>query len=250
VKTRIIAVAAAAILAIIGAVVLVVAVRSADAANVAGAQLQSVLVVKQEVPAGTSADHLGDAVTVEQIPAAYVADDAIGSLDDIAGLVAAVNLKPGEQVLESRFASSIDLASTGVHIAVPEGLQEVSVAVDLQRIAGGAIGPGDRVGVFASFDKDAVPSAKGEPVTGQLFDQVLVTSVASTVDPDADEQQAQGLVLVTLALDSDGATKLVGAAEFGHIWMTGQNDETTAGTTDGVVSYLHDKPTGGAGAHK
>lgn len=248
-RTRIIAVVAAAVLAVIGAVVLVVAVRSADQANVAGAQLQSVLVVTQEVPAGTTADHLGDAVTVEQIPSKYVAKDAIASLDEIAGLVASVTLQPGEQVLESRFATSIDLASSGVHIAVPEGLQEVSIAVDLQRIAGGAIGPGDRVGVFASFDKDSTPQANGKPISGQLFDQVLVTSVTSTVDPKSDDPQAQGLVLVTLALDADGATKLIAAAEFGHVWMTGQNDKTDAGSDD-AVSYLHDKPTGGAGASK
>jgi pilus assembly protein CpaB len=209
-----------------------------------------VLVVKQQVPAGTSADHLAQAVTVEQIPARYVAADAISSLDEIAGLVAAVDLQPGEQVLETRFASSVDLASSGVHIAVPEGLQEVSVAVDLQRIAGGAIGPGDRVGVYVSFDKDAVPVAKGEPFTGQLFDQVLVTSLASTVDPDADEQQAQGLVLVTVALGAEDAAKFVAAAEFGHIWMTAQNEDTEPGDADSVVSYLHDKPAGGPGARK
>jgi pilus assembly protein CpaB len=248
-RTRIIAVAAAAVLAIIGAVVLVVAVRSADQANVAGQQLQSVLVVTQQVPAGTSADHLGDAVTVEQIPARYVVKDAVDSLDDIAGLVAATTLQPGEQVLASRFASSVDLASNGVHIAVPEGLQEVSVAVDLQRIAGGAVGPGDRVGVFASYDKDSTPQANGKPVTGQLFDQVLVTSVTSTVDPNKDDPQAQGLVLVSLALDADGAAKLISAAEFGHIWMTGQNDKTASPSSD-AVSYLHDVPTGGAGASK
>jgi pilus assembly protein CpaB len=248
-RTRIIAVAAAAVLAIIGAVVLVVAVRSADQANVAGQQLQSVLVVKQEIPAGTAADHLGDAVVVEQIPSRYVAKDAVAGLDEISGLVASTTLQPGEQVLESRFASSIDLASNGVHIAVPEGLQEVSIAVDLQRIAGGAIGPGDRVGVFASFDKDSVPAASGQGVTGQLFDQVLVTSVTSTVDPNSDDPQAQGLVLVSLALDADGAAKLIAAAEFGHVWMTAQNDKTRSGGGD-AVSYLHDTPTGGAGASK
>lgn len=248
-RTRIIAVAAAAVLAIIGAVVLVVAVRSADQANVAGQRMESVLVVTQQVPAGTSADHLGNAVTTEQIPARYVVKDAVTSLEDLAGLVASTTLQPGEQVLASRFATSIDLASSGVHIAVPDGLQEVSVAVDLQRIAGGSVGPGDRVGVFASYDKDSTPQANGKPVTGQLFDQVLVTSVTSTVDPKADNPQAQGLVLVSLALDADGAAKLISAAEFGHIWMTGQNDKTGAGV-ENSVSYLHDKPTGGPGASK
>ena len=47
-----------------------------------------------------------------------------------------------------------------MHVAVPEGLQEVSVAVDLQRIAGGAVGPGGRVGVFASFDDNGAGYAR------------------------------------------------------------------------------------------
>jgi pilus assembly protein CpaB len=236
-RTRIIAVAIAAVLAIVGAVVLVVAVRSSDQANIAGAQLQSVLVVNQEVPAGTAADNLGDAVSVQQIPARYVADDAVESLDDLAGLIAAVNLMPGEQVLDSRFASSIDLASAGVHVAVPAGLQEVSVAVDLQRIAGGSVGPGGRVGVFASYDDNG----KGSKATTLLLNQVLVTSIASTVDPDADETQAQGLVLVTLALNAEDAQAVVNAAEFGRIWMSAQNDDTVVPS---------EAPDGGVGAHK
>ena len=221
-KTRIIAVAIAAVLAIVGAVVLVVAVRSADQAAVAGAQLQSVLVVRTEVPAGTSADRLGDAVIVQEIPARYVAEDAVTDVDDLSGLVAAVALKPGEQVLSTRFATSTELASAGVHVAVPEGMQEISVAVDLQRIAGGAVGPGGRVGVFASYDDGGA----GTKTTTLLLNQVLVTSIASTVDPDADQTQAQGLVLVTLALDADDAQAVVNAAEFGHLWMSAQNDAT------------------------
>jgi pilus assembly protein CpaB len=232
-KTRIIAVAVAAVLAITGAVVLVVAVRSADQAAVAGAQLQSVLVVRTEVPAGTSADRLGDAVAVEQIPAKYVAEDAVTDVGDLSGLVAAVALKPGEQVLSSRFATSTELASSGVHVAVPEGMQEVSIAVDLQRIAGGAVGPGGRVGVFASYDD----ASQGSKSTTLLLNQVLVTAIASTVDPDADGAQAQGLVLVTLALNAADAQAVVNAAEFGHIWMSAQNDATEV-------------PEGGQGASK
>jgi pilus assembly protein CpaB len=232
-KTRIIAVAVAAVLAIAGAVVLVVAVRSADQAAVAGAQLQSVLVVRTEVPAGTSADRLGDAVALEQIPAKYVAEDAVSDVGDLSGLVAAVALKPGEQVLSSRFATSTELASSGVHVAVPEGMQEVSIAVDLQRVAGGAVGPGGRVGVFASYDD----AAQGSKTTTLLLNQVLVTAIASTVDPDADEAQAQGLVLVTLALNASDAQAVVNAAEFGHIWMSAQNDATEV-------------PEGGQGASK
>ena len=129
----------------------------------------------------------------------------------------AVDLQPGEQILSTRFSSPEQLASAGVHAAVPTGMQEVSIAVDLQRIAGGAVGPGDRMGVFASFDDSG---------TSLLLNQVLVTSIASTVDPNSDEQQAQGLVLVTLALNAEDAMSVVHAAEFGHIWMSAQNDAT------------------------
>lgn len=220
-RTRIIAVAVAAVLALAGAVVLVLAVRSADQAAVAGARLVEVLVVHDEVPAGTAADHLGDAVRVEQVPARFVATGAVADIGDLSGMVAAVNLQPGEQVLASRFSSPEQLASAGVHAAVPAGMQEVSVAVDLQRIAGGFVGPGDRVGVFASFETGASTGT-----TRLILNQVLVTSVASTVDPASDQQQAQGLVLVTLALSAEDATAVVHAAEFGRIWMTAQNDQT------------------------
>jgi pilus assembly protein CpaB len=168
---------------------------------------------------------------VQQIPARYVADDAVSDVDDLEGLVAAVDLKPGEQILSSRFSSPEQLASAGIHASVPDGLQEVSVAVDLQRIAGGNVGPGDRVGVFASYDESG---------TSLILNQVLVTSIASTVSPDADEQQAQGLVLVTLALDAEDAMAVVHAAEFGHIWMSAQNDATA----------LPESPDGGVGASK
>jgi pilus assembly protein CpaB len=136
-------------------------------------------------------------------------------------------------VLSSRFATSTELASSGVHVAVPEGMQEVSIAVDLQRIAGGAVGPGGRVGVFASYDD----ASQGSKSTALLLNQVLVTAIASTVDPDADGAQAQGLVLVTLALNAADAQAVVNAAEFGHIWMSAQNDATEV-------------PEGGQGASK
>ncbi|HWM33107.1 MAG TPA: Flp pilus assembly protein CpaB [Pseudolysinimonas sp.] len=235
-RTRIIAVAIAAVLAVAGAVALVVAFRAADQAAVAGAQLHPVLVVTSEIPAGTDSAALGDAVEVRQIPATYIAEGAVADLDALAGQVAAVTLQPGEQVLAARFASPAELASAGVHVAVPAGLQEVSIAVDLQRIAGGSVGPGERVGVFASYDNGGA-----DKTTTLLLNRVLVTSVASTVDPDAGGQQAQGLVLVTLALDADQARAVVNAAEFGHIWMSAQNDDTAVPAA---------APSGGVGAGK
>jgi pilus assembly protein CpaB len=229
-RTRIIAVAVAAVLAIVGAVVLVVGVNNANQSAAAGAQLTSVLVVRAEIPAGTAADHLGDAIGIQKIPAAYAARGAVTDVADLEGLVASVDLEPGEQLLTTRFSSPEQLASSGAHAAVPEGMQEVAIAVDLQRIAGGNVGPGGHVGVFASFD-----GTSGDTSTRLLLNQVLVTSVASTV-ANSDDTQAQGLVLVTLALSADDAQDVVYAAEFGHIWMSLQTEDSKPATGGPVTS--------------
>lgn len=230
-RTRIIAVVVAAVLAVVGAGVLVMAVRSADDRAAAGEQLVPVLVVTAAIPAGTSGDHLGGSVRVEKIPAAYVPRDAVADASDLAGLVAAVDLVAGEQVLAGRFQTPAELASSGARVSVPAGLQEVAVAVDLQRIAGGAVGPGDKVGVFVSFD----PTSGEGSTTQLLLDQVLVTSVTSGV-ASSDEAVTQGLVLVSLALTAEQATAVVHAAEFGHIWMSSQNDDTAPGAAAAAVS--------------
>jgi pilus assembly protein CpaB len=222
-KTRIIAVAAAAGLALAGAIALVFAVQGAGQVAAAGKDTRPVLVVTAEIPAGTSADRLESAVSLENVPGAYVAEDAVADLDDLDGLITAVGLKPGEQVLASRFVTPAELASSGGRADVPEGMQEVSIALDIQRVAGGSVGPGDRVGVFASLPASGVEAAS----TRLLLDQVLVTAVASTVDQDEEGGSAQGLVLVTLAVSADDAQRLVYAAEFGTVWLSAQNAEST-----------------------
>jgi pilus assembly protein CpaB len=232
-RTRIIAVTVAAVLAIGGAVAVVLTIADANRAATAGTRLADVLVVQAPIPAGTTAEGLGDAVAIQQIPARYLAADAVTDLADLAGLVAEVGLEPGEQVLASRFVTPAELAAGGGRVAVPEGLQEVSLALDLQRVAGGAVAPGDRVGVYASL-------SDGDPVTRLLLDHVLVTAIASTVDADSEGTAAQGLVLVTFAVSADDAQRLVYAAEFGSIWLSEQNDAsapiTTGPTTRTAVS--------------
>src|SRR4051812_46863041 len=101
--TRIIAVILAAVLAVVGAVLLIGYVRGADDRAFNGAKLTEGLVVQDEIPAGTAGAELGTTVDLKSVPVAYVADGAITDVADLAGLVAAVPLEPGEQVLASRF---------------------------------------------------------------------------------------------------------------------------------------------------
>lgn len=209
-RTRIIAVAVAAVLAITGAASLVFAVQGANDNAVAGERIETVIVVLTEIPPGTTGETARALVEEQKVPAEYVVPGAITSIDDMAGLVASERLLPGEQVLADRWVTPAELAITGGRVEAPEGTQEISIALDLERVAGGAIVPGSHVGIWGSADD----------TTGLLFDQVLVTALASTVNPDDEEQSTQGTVLVTLAVSAEQAKSIIQAAEFGEIWLS------------------------------
>lgn len=209
-RTRIIAVVVAAVLAIGGAAALVVAWQNAERAAVAGQQTETVLVVVAPIPAGTPGERVGDRVEEREIPTAYVAEGAVGHRDLLAGLVALVDLQPGEQMIPTRWGTPAQLTAIGGRVEAPAGTQEVSLALDLQRVAGGAIAPGSRVGVWAS--------AGG--ATTLLFDQVLVTALASTVADGEQTAATQGTVLVTFALTDEQALGVIQAAEFGTVWLS------------------------------
>ena len=212
-RTRIIAVVVAAVLAITGAVALVFAMNGATANAVAGTRLESVVVVVAQIPTGTSGEAAAALVEVQKIPAEYVVDGAISDPDEMKGLIASTQLVPGEQVLAARWSTPAELAAEGGRVDTPEGTQEVSLALDLQRVAGGAVAPGSRVGIWSSRD--------GE--TALLFDQVLVTALASTVTEDDEGVSTQGTVLVTFALTAEQAQGVIQAAEFGQVWLSLQD---------------------------
>jgi pilus assembly protein CpaB len=209
-RTRIIAVVVAAVLAVAGATALVFAVQGATQSAAAGTRTQTVLVVVTEIPLGMAGDVAAAHVEQRKVPAAYIVDGAVDSVDDLVGLVAAARLLPGEQVLADRWSTPAALAATGGRVDAPEGTQEISIALELERVAGGAVAPGSRVGVWGSAD-DA---------TNLLFDQVLVTALASTVNPDDDSASTQGTVLVTFAVSEEQAQAIIQAAEFGEIWLS------------------------------
>lgn len=145
-----------------------------------------------------------------EIPSAYVAEGAVGDRGLLAGLVSLVGLEPGEQMIAARWGAPQDLVAVGGRVAAPEGSQEVSLALDLERVAGGAVLPGSIVGVWSSRDG----------ATTLLLDGLLVTALASTVPVDQEATSTQGTVLVTFAVDAEQARSLIEAAEFGDVWLS------------------------------
>lgn len=226
-RTRIIALVIAAVLAIVGGVVLVTYVRSADQRAAGDAELVDVLVVQQEVPAGTAAAQLALVTSVDQIPEAFLAEGALTSLDqleELQGQVTSAALVPGEQVIAARLASPGDFVGGGGSIPVPDGLQEISLSLDAQRVLGGRLAAGDLVGVLVT-----VPEAQDSPAQTFLrYDQLLVTAVGGAF---AEDGSASGAVTVTLAVERDEAQAIVFAQETATLWLSKQSEdlESTGG---------------------
>lgn len=229
--TRIIAVVLAAVLAVVGAVLLISYVRGADERAFDGAKLTEVLVVQDEIPAGTAGSDLGTTVDLKSVPVAYVADGAITDVADLDGLVSAVSLEPGEQVLASRFVKPGEFGANGGTAAVPKGLQEISLSLDVQRVVGGSLSAGDLVGVLGSLPTDNV-----DPARTQLIEsKVLVTSVVRDSSIDPATAQTSGAILVNLAVTADQAQRIVYQLEFGQVYLSKQSKDVTAPSAGAVT---------------
>jgi len=236
--------------ALLGTVLLVLFIRDAEARAVAGEERVDVLVVTETISAGTPAELVAESVKVESIPAKVRALDAVVDLVLLDGMVVAVDLHPGEQLISTRFVQPDLLTRT--RVTVPEGTVEVTLSLDPHRAVGGALFPGDEVVVFSSFEPFEIGGApvsqtpEGEPLvevdgilvpadtktpnaTSLILQQVLVTNVQVEEIPvieEGTEEQAErrglapsGKLLISLAVSPADAERLVFTAEHGSVWL-------------------------------
>lgn len=234
-RRRLLAACAALVLLVAGSLVLLAYVRGADARALAGASPVAVLVVDQPVPAGTAGDELAAFVTTATLPASAALDGRVTDLSDLSGRVATVDLQVGEQLLTSRFVKPADRQTAGT-VEVSEGLQEISVLLEPQRVVGARLAAGDTVGVYLS---QKLPDGTGQ--TSAVLHRVLVSQVQgapSPVDPAAEgetETVASGApassLMVTLALTAKDAETVVFGMEHGTLWLSLETDgDETSGT--------------------
>lgn len=229
-KVRVIAAVLAALFAVAGAALVSGYVRTADARALEGTETQEVFVVESEVPAETPVEELSEHLRKQTVPVSALAEHAVTDLAEYQGRVTAVELQPGEQLLGSRLVTLNSLQEPG-RVAVPNGLQEVTVQLSADRVVGGQLKAGDFVGVFASFEKG--PGDK--PATEMVFHRVLVTSVQGApvaAEASGEEEAApsappvpEGTMLVTMAQDAADAEKTVFAVEFGTLWLSNQPED-------------------------
>ena len=262
-KRKIIGIAVAVVLAVIGTLALVAYVEDAKDEAVKPEEQVSVFVVTDTIRQGATLAEIRSAVTLTELPVRLRAVDAVTDLADIdQALVAGVELLPGEQLLESRLVDSASL----VRVEVPVGLQELTLALAPERAVGANLEAGDLVGVVLSFEPfDIGVAVTADTVAGSTPDQpegaaktpntthltlsnILVTGVQYSQEDSQRVSQTQSIgadeetddtalpvsveeapaqqLLITLAVSSPEVEQIVFAAEFGLIYLTGQNADT------------------------
>jgi pilus assembly protein CpaB len=237
VKSRLLAGAAAVVLALVGAMLVITYAQGADQRAVKKLEPVEVLVVKTSIPAGTPVGSMAASVVAQQVPASAVTGSSLKSLDSSNGKVAAVDLVPGEQLVAERLVAPEEV-KVGGSVEIPAGLQEVSFQLAPDRVVGGRIAPGDHVGVFVNLDKGGLEDKADAEATKLTVRKALVTAVQRAPEPAATAQPAPtasadpnaadpqdttlptGNLMLTVAVTDVDAAKIVFAAEYAKMWLS------------------------------
>jgi pilus assembly protein CpaB len=226
---RILAIAAAAVIALIGAVLVLLYARGADTRAVAAASPTAVYVSNAAVPAGTS---LKEALRLQeiaqtQVPARSLPAGALTTVDESnSALVALTDIAPGQYLLAAGFGET----PTGqAALQVASGKLAVSLTLSDPARVGDFLRPGSFITLFMSYKlKDTSASEQAKAFneadvkgTSVLLDNVKVIAMGAnsltpqqptTTDPDNPDAAATNATpqfLVTVEVTPEDATKLI-----------------------------------------
>jgi pilus assembly protein CpaB len=227
---RILAIAAAAVIALVGAVLVLLYARGADQRAVAAASPATVYVTAQAVPSNTTlkdAVRLGQVVQT-QVPAASKPAGALESVDDTnSALVALSDIGPGQIVLAAAFGEQPQAKKA---LDVDAGKLAVSLTLSDPARVGAFVTPGSYITIFMTYGlKDLGTDTKAKAfneadlkATSILLDNVKVIAMGPATltptqptttaegDQQAQEQQPQSpAFLVTVEVNPQQAAKLI-----------------------------------------
>lgn len=140
----------AAVLAIVGTILLVSFVKKAEDRALEGETFVEVLVVTREIPTGTPVEEIFTSTRLEEIPERLRPEDALTVLTDVEGLVTSTVLYKDETLLLGRFVEPDAFSATAIE--VPRGLLEVTISLSPERAVGGTLVPGDVVAILQSYE--------------------------------------------------------------------------------------------------
>lgn len=244
-KTRVIILILAVILAVIGTALIYVYLNSLKVNYEEKYEMRKVVVASQFIQAGTPLDTAvsQEKVELKDVPAEFIAEDAITDIASLSGKVLKVNVSKGMQITSAMLETSV---SASLGFMVPSGKRAIAVEVDDVTGVGGKVRAGDRVDIIASFKTGSSPKLE-EPVARVFLQNVEVLGSSAP----AAEEEKEGVVntqnstsrrvVLVLAVPLTDAEKVVLASENGNIWLAlrpkGEDriEQTKGQTVSGLV---------------
>ncbi len=229
-KRRVLTIALALVLAIAGTGLVLAYVKGANARAVAGLKAVTVLVAQREIPAGTTADAAWQdgSLRGETLPAQSVSPGAVSSITaDLGSLVMSSEIMPGQVLLRVMLVRA---AQTSGGLAIPAGMVAVTIPLCLPQAVAGYVQAGSQVAIFDTVSSQPinpqqscsqlgqVRQAQASGQTRMLLPKVQVLALGTGTSGGSGTgatSQAQGSVLVTLAVDQADAERVIQVAETG-----------------------------------
>ena len=232
-KRRVLGIVLALILATVGTLALVAYVKSAKKDASKNEEQVKVYVVTKDIRLGATVSEIKQQITLTDVPKRLEVTGAVTDLTQLKDtLVAGVRLKAGEQLLSSRLVDPLTL----VRVAVPNGLQEMTVALPPERAVGAALSPGDTVGIVISYDSGSITSTG--PTTESTTTLAGGTDTTSSTTPrslSTTHLTLQKILVTAVQLsqqDSQRASKINVGAPSG------------AGPADTIAANVNEAPSG------
>jgi pilus assembly protein CpaB len=207
-----------------------------------GGTMAQVVVSDVDIPARTDLDQLikDDQFKIVQVPVNVVVDGAVTSVDQLAGKNNSVAILAGEQIPAARISGNVP----GGALAIPDGMQAITVSLDASRGVAGAINAGDHVTIYSTFNGIPGKGTAKETATVALVPTAELLAVFRPLssssfgggDEPTSGEQVPGSLTVTLALTPEDTQRFVFAMETGNPWF-GLLPPDTSGQPMEPISY-------------
>jgi pilus assembly protein CpaB len=223
---------------LVGAVVfgLVAAVsvsRYLSSAQAYTRNLNTVVIAKADIPAGTKI--AADQIETVQYPQNAMPNGVFDVPDKLVGRVAVIQIAAREPVTDYKLAP--EGSAGGLSAVIPEGYRAMTVKVDDVVGISGFIMPGALVDVVVVINPT---EQQQNPISKIVLQNIKVLANGQNIDRPKDDREPESVKAVTLQVTPDQAEKLALAATEGKLQLvmrnsTDQGDEQTQGVDKRVL---------------
>lgn len=224
-----------ALVAVLGAALVLAYGRSVDRRIADGRETRPVLVAKEQLNRGTLAEGVSRSVELRQVPAAYVPAGALTDLGQVSGLELLGPVPQGGYLSAQQFG-----AQQGADVVRP-GKGKVALAVGVGVTPGVAryVTSGSVVDVFVTYTSGR--QAAGRTKLFHSGAKVLSVSVAPPTGQEQQDSQgsgandAAGQVVAVLEVTPQEAERIVNATTLGSLYLALSADGQEHKTDEGAV---------------